>query len=111
MSQIFFNKYYNTFMYIAISLTIFLIFLSMYHLIDKNKSFIQENNKLKKITGYIVEENFSEDKDKLKNQTNLKDEIYSEKSYFIYYSILIFLILCLFILTIIFLFPKIKNLT
>lgn len=111
MNQIFFDKYYNTFMYISISLTIFLIFLSIYHLIDKNKLSIQENNNLKKITGYIVKGNFSENKDKLKNQTDLKGEIYLENSYFIYYSILIFLVFCLFILTIIFLFPKIKNLT
>ena len=109
MNQIFLNKYYNTFIYIAISLTIFLIFLSMFNIIDKSKLFTQENNKIKKITGYIVDDNLSQEQ--LINQTSLEGEVYTENSYLVYYLLLGFLGLCVFILTIIFFLPKIKDLS
>ncbi len=110
MKKSFFNyKYYNTFMYIAISLTILLIFFSMLNLIDKNKFTIKENSKIKKITGYSVEEDL--EKKELENKNELKGEVYTEKSYLIYYLLLLFLGLCSFILTIIFFLPRIKELS
>lgn len=96
---------YNTFMYISISLVILLIFFNLVNILDNSKLEIQNS----KFTGSVVNEQNEENNETEEN--NLKGKIYTEKSYLIYYLLSGFLVLCIFILSLIFLIPRFKDLT
>lgn len=102
----FFNHmHYNTFMYISISLTILLIFFNIVDIFDNSKLDIKNS----KLTGNAIEDLSSENEDKIEN--NLEEEIYTEKSYLIYYILFGFLLFCIIVLSFIFLMPRFKDMT
>lgn len=79
----------------------------------KNKKELEKNlwenriEKTKGITGFAVS-----DENQTQNSTNPKsEELYSEKSYIIYYVILIFLGVGIFLVSVGFILPKIKKYT
>ena len=105
-------NHYNTFMYISISLTILLIFFNLVNILEDSELKIQNS----KFTGNVIDdenlakENNLQGKNEI-GESNVEKEIYTEKSYLIYYLIFGFLVLCIFILSFIFLMPRFKDLT
>ena len=104
--KIFDNEYYNTFMFVSMLIIIMLIFFNLSNILEQgiSKQDIKIENKL---TGFIVDEVEIEDEE----IEDGKKELYTEKSYLYYYMLLGFLALCIFILSLIFFLPKLKDIT
>ena len=99
--KIFDNEYYNTFMFVSMLIIIMLIFFNLSNILEQGIS--KQDMKIEnKLTGFAVDdENDKED----------NGEVYTEKSYLMYYMLLGFLGLCIFILSLIFFLPKLKDIT
>ena len=102
--KVFDNEHYNTFMFVSILIILMLIFFNLSNILEQgiSKQDIKIENKL---TGFAVED----DEDKENDED--KEELYTEKSYLMYYMLLGFLGFCIFILSLIFFLPKLKDIT
>ena len=99
--KVFDNEYYNTFMFVSILIILMLIFFNLSNILEQGIS--KQDMKIEnKLTGFIVDEVEIEDEEK---------ELYTEKSYLMYYMLLGFLGFCIFILSLIFFLPKLKDIT
>ena len=104
--KIFGNEYYNTFMFVSILIILMLIFFNLSNILEQgiSKQDIKIENKL---TGFAVDD----ENDNGDENDNENEELYTEKSYLMYYMLLGFLGLCIFILSLIFFLPKLKDIT
>ncbi len=119
--KIFDNEYYNTFMFVSMLIIIMLIFFNLSNILEQGIS--KQDMKIEnKLTGFAVDEGEIEDEkkedgeieDEKKEDGEIEDEkkeLYTEKSYLMYYMLLGFLGLCIFILSLIFFLPKLKDIT
>ena len=110
--KIFDNEYYNTFMFVSMLIIIMLIFFNLSNILEQGIS--KQDMKIEnKLTGFAVDdENDKEDKEDEDDEDDENDkELYTEKSYLMYYMLLGFLGLCIFILSLIFFLPKLKDIT
>lgn len=109
--KIFESKYYASVMYILIMITIIAITFNFVNI--TNKININQTIHETKLTGYAVSQN--QNTNTQINNTNIsqseKKELYSEKSYAIYYLTLMGLLILIFIVLVTFIMPKIKHLT
>ena len=107
--KIFDNEYYNTFMFVSMLIIIMLIFFNLSNILEQGIS--KQDMKIEnKLTGFAVDDENDEDDEDDENDENDK-EIYTEKSYLMYYMLLGFLGFCIFILSLIFFLPKLKDIT
>ena len=100
--KIFDNKIFTPFMYISISLISLLILFSFVNLVE-DKEFDITN-----LVRFAPPIEYSEE---ITDSVGLQEELYSEKSYFIYYSILFVLSFCIVLLALRYIFPYFKNYT
>ena len=119
--KIFDNEYYNTFMFVSMLIIIMLIFFNLSNILEQGIS--KQGMKIEnKLTGFAVDdendENDVDDEDDEDDEDDVDDEddedkkeLYTEKSYLMYYMLLGFLGLCIFILSLIFFLPKLKDIT
>ena len=113
--KIFDNEYYNTFMFVSMLIIIMLIFFNLSNILEQGIS--KQDMKIEnKLTGFAVDdENDEDDVDDVDDENDENDvddkELYTEKSYLMYYMLLGFLGLCIFILSLIFFLPKLKDIT
>lgn len=136
MTDMFNNKNYSVYMYVAISVVTLLLFFNSMSIVEtglkdfefkgvtgnvveevKENEFdeyldefvdYQEVRRPKGVTGFAVED--SED-EKLEEENIPDGELYTEGSFFLYYMLLAFIGLCIFILSAVFFLPKLKELT
>ena len=109
--KVFDNEHYNTFMFVSILIILMLIFFNLSNILEQGIS--KQDMKIEnKLTGFAVDEGEIEDEKKEDGEIeDEKKELYTEKSYLMYYMLLGFLGLCIFILSLIFFLPKLKDIT
>lgn len=114
--DLFENKNYQSITFLAISIALLLIAFSSIKIFE-NKTFESITNKIVqedknyKITGFVADEqekNKTPEKDK---KAEKEEKLYSEKSYTIYYVILIILVMCIVITSLAYFLPLIKDYT
>lgn len=104
--NVFENKNYTVFMYISISMILLLIF---FNVVD-----IAEKGDFEEISLIIFASpplDLEDSIDSIQIELDSQEELYSEKSYLIYYSILGFLGVCIFLLSFRYLLPYFKKYT
>jgi hypothetical protein len=104
--KIFDSEYYNAFMFISILVVLMLIFFNLSNIVEEGIS-EQNINAKNKLTGLAID-----DEEPTEEPTEeLTEELYTEKSYLIYYMLLGFLGFCIFILSLVFFLPRLKEFT
>jgi len=131
MINIFETKQYPVIMYLAITIITLLILFNLTSIFENNKQLIQKNNEKRIITGLLIAEQQNKAEQKTdpkakqeaeqqtnqqsRNQTSTnqeeQQELYTEKSYFIYYLLITSICGFIFILSLKFILPKIKKYT
>ena len=113
--NLFENKNYQSIIFLVTSIALLLIFFNSTKIFE-GKNFesitnkIIQENKNYKITGFATEEpkNKTAEKDR---KTEKEEKLYSEKSYTIYYVILIILVMCIVITSLAYFLPLIRDYT
>ena len=97
-------------MYLSITIITLLILFNLVNIFENNKQLIQKNNEKRIITGLLIAE---QNEQQIINQTDQyeQQELYTEKSYFIYYLLITIICGFIFILSLKFILPKIKRYT
>ena len=113
------SEKYTAFMFIAISLVTLLILFNFVNIFEENtleENIIEEKKMKNRLTGFVIYDESNESLDledkqntESRNSREQQEELYSEKSYFIYYMILIILGVGIFSLAFRYFLPFIKE--
>lgn len=102
------HKYYPTLMYLFITITLILILFNFIDIIDKAKNNSEIVGKNYSITGFAISD---ENLNNITNATQSEERLYSEKTYALFYLIIIVLLLIISFIALILIMPRIKYLT